>query len=72
MNPGQVRFVGIQLDPHLFQVGDRINARTGLDVFTFAGMFLNHDPADRRIDRQVILGAGAGFNLLHLFRRQSP
>ena len=71
-DPREVRFVGVEFDPDLREVGNGVDARSGVDVHAFQSVLVDDDAADRGVDGHVIGGFAAFFDLGDLFGRQAP
>ncbi len=69
--PLQVRFIGVQLHPHLSQVSDGVDAIAGSHAVTFLPHLLDDDAGNRRVDSDVISGRAALFDFLDLDRCQA-
>ena len=65
-DPRKVRLVRVQVDPHLREVGDRVDAHARLDVHPLLCVLVDDDPRGRRVDRQVVRHLAALLDLRDL------
>ena len=70
--PGQVRLVGLQLHPHLRQVGNRVDRTAGLDVHAFLGVLVDHHAADGGVNCHMVDDLAALFDRLDLLGLEAP
>ena len=70
--PHQVRFVSVQPDPHLRQIGNGIDPRARIDVHAFLGVLVDDDATTRRIDRHVVGRRASFLDLRNLFGLEPP
>ncbi len=52
--PGQVGLVGIELDPDVREIGNRVDTRAGLYITTFEYVLVYDDAAHGRVNRHVV------------------
>ena len=66
-NPGQVRFVRVQMHPDEIQVGDGVDPIAGFHTLAFLLNLLDDDSAHGGVDRQVVGRLVLLLNVLNLF-----
>ncbi len=70
--PHQVGLVGVELDPDVLEVGQRVDLGPGLDVVPLLDPLLGDDTAHGRGDHDVVVARSASFDLRDLLVVQAP
>ena len=66
--PGDVRFVGVQIDPDDREIHNRVDLGPRLDIHPFIRNLFDHNAAARGKDGQVVRRLAKSFDLLDLLR----